>query len=123
VLVFPSVREFGGAVVVEALAAGAVPIVADFGGPGDNVRPDVGFKVTLSTESDVISQIESALTRLANDRGLLERLRQGGMSYARESFTWDAKAQALTTIMRWALRCGPKPNLPPPKMLQLERAS
>jgi len=122
VLVFPSLHEFGGAVVVEALAAGAVPVVADFGGPGDNVHPNVGFKVTLSNESDVVSEIEGILERLAHDKDLLERLREQGMSYARESFAWDAKAQSITAIIHWALRRGPKPNLPPPKMLHLKTA-
>jgi glycosyltransferase involved in cell wall biosynthesis len=117
------VHEFGGAVVVEALAAGAVPVVADFGGPGDNVHPNVGFKVALSTESDVVSEIEGILERLAHNRDLLERLREQGMSYARESFTWDAKAQSITAIIRWVLRRGPKPNLPPPKMLHVKSAS
>jgi glycosyltransferase involved in cell wall biosynthesis len=120
VLVFPSVHEFGGAVVVEALAAGAVPVVADFGGPGDNVHPDVGFKVPLSTESDVVSQIENILRRLAHDRGLLEGLRQRGMSYARERLTWDAKAESVTRILNWAVKRGPKPDLPSPKMLHLK---
>ena len=68
VLVFPSVREFGGAVVFEALAAGAVPIVADFGGPGDIVYPEVGYKVSLSNENDVVAQMERILAELANDR-------------------------------------------------------
>jgi glycosyltransferase involved in cell wall biosynthesis len=117
VFVFPSVREFGGAVVVEALAAGAIPVVADFGGPGDNVHPDVGFKVPLRSEDDVVSQIEGVLTRLAHDRGLLESLRRRGMSYARESFSWDAKAQLITRILDWAVGRGPKPDLPPPKSL------
>ena len=117
VLVFPSVHEFGGAVVVEALAAGAVPVVADFGGPGDNVHSEVGFKVPLSTEDDVVSQIEGILTRLAKDRDLLQSLRRRGMSYARESFGWDAKAQLITRVVDWAVGRGPKPDLPPPKPL------
>ncbi len=117
VLVFPSVHEFGGAVVIEALAAGAVPIVADFGGPGDTVHPDVGFKVPLRNESDVVSHIESILTLLAHDRALLESLRERGMSYARENFSWNAKAQVVTRIIGWAAGKGPKPQLPPPTAL------
>jgi glycosyltransferase involved in cell wall biosynthesis len=117
VLVFPSVREFGGGVVFEALAVGAVPIVADFGGPGDIVGPEVGCKVSLTNESDVVSQIEKVLAELVHDRGRLERLREQGMSYARECLSWDAKAQVVTGIVDWAVGRGPKPNLPPPKAL------
>jgi glycosyltransferase involved in cell wall biosynthesis len=117
VLLFPSVREFGGAVVLEALAVGAVPVVADFGGPGDIVNPQVGYKVPLINEDDMVSRMEKILTDLAQNRDCLERLRQQGTSYAREFLTWDGKAQTLTAIMQWVLRQGPKPNLPPPKVL------
>jgi glycosyltransferase involved in cell wall biosynthesis len=117
IMVYPSVREFGGAVVVEALAAGAVPLVADFGGPGDTVRPDVGFKVSLTNESEVVSQMEAFLVELARDRNLLDRLREQGMTYARESLTWDAKAQAVTRVLNWVLQRGPKPDFPPPKVV------
>jgi glycosyltransferase involved in cell wall biosynthesis len=117
VLVFPSVREFGGGVVFEALAVGAVPLVADFGGPGDTIHPEVGCKVSLTNESDVVSQIERILADLSHDRSLLDRLRQQGMSYAREYLTWDAKAQIVTRIMHWVVERGPKPDLPPPKAL------
>ena len=117
VLVFPSVREFGGGVVFEALAVGAVPLVADFGGPGDIVHPEIGHKVRLTNEGDVVAQIESFLSDLMNDRNLLERLRKQGMVYARQHLTWDAKAQDTTHVLLWAMRQGPKPNLVPPKML------
>jgi len=123
VLVFPSVREFGGAVVFEALAAGAVPIVADFGGPGDIVYPEVGYKVSLTNENDVVAQMERILAELANDRDLLERLRQQGVKYAQEHLSWDAKARTVTRILQWATRQGPKPDLPPPKMLHLKSVS
>jgi glycosyltransferase involved in cell wall biosynthesis len=117
VLVFPSVREFGGGVVFEALAAGVVPLVADFGGPGDTVNSEIGFKVALTNESDMVSQMEEVLEKLVNDRVLLYRLRMQGLSYARERLTWDAKAQIVTRILNWAIGKGPKPDLPPPKDL------
>jgi glycosyltransferase involved in cell wall biosynthesis len=117
VMVFPSVRDFGGGVVFEALAVGAVPIVADFGGPGDTVHSEVGYKVPLTTESEVVAQMEKILTELAHNRAQLERLRRQGMAYARERLTWDAKAQATTRVLDWVVRQGPKPDLPPPKAL------
>ena len=54
VFVFPSLRDNGAGVVFEALGCGAVPVVADFGGPGDIVHPDVGYKVPLTNENDMV---------------------------------------------------------------------
>jgi glycosyltransferase involved in cell wall biosynthesis len=122
VMVFPSVRDNGAGVVFEALAAGAVPVVADFGGPGDIVHPEVGYKVALTNESDMVSQMEQALAEIIRDRNLLGRLRQQGMSYVRERLTWDAKAESVTRVLNWAVRRGLKPDLPPPKMLHLDHA-
>jgi glycosyltransferase involved in cell wall biosynthesis len=115
--VFPSIRDNGAGVVFEALATGAVPVVADFGGPGDIVYRDVGYKVPLTNESEIVAQIEKILTDLAQDRELLNRLRQQGMAYAREQLTWDAKAQRTTQVLSWVVRRGPKPALSPPKVL------
>jgi glycosyltransferase involved in cell wall biosynthesis len=123
VMVFPSLRDNGAGVVFEALASGAVPVVADFGGPGDIVHPEVGYKVPLTNESNVVSEIEKILANLASNRDLLSRLRRQGMSYAQERLTWDAKAQSTTQVLNWAVGRGPKPNLPPPKTLHVERAS
>jgi glycosyltransferase involved in cell wall biosynthesis len=117
VMVFPSVRDFGANVVFEALATGAVPVVADFGGPGDIVHPEVGFKVPLTNESDFVAQMEKVLTELAQNPDRLKRLRRQGMAYAREHLTWDAKAQDTTKVLQWVVRRGPKPDFLPPKML------
>jgi len=123
VMVFPSVRENGAGVVFEALASGAVPVVADFGGPGDIVVPEVGYKVPLTNESDFVSQMENILKELASNRDLLNRLRQQGVSYARERLTWDAKARSTTQVLNWVVGRGSKPDLPPPKKLHLQSAA
>jgi glycosyltransferase involved in cell wall biosynthesis len=117
VFVFPSLRDNGAGVVFEALGTGAVPVVADFGGPGDIVHPEVGYKVALTTESDIVAQMEKILTELARDRDRLEQLRRQGMAYVRDSLTWDAKAQAVTRVLYWVVHRGPKPDLQPPKRL------
>jgi glycosyltransferase involved in cell wall biosynthesis len=122
VLVFPSLRDNGAGVVFEALGTGAVPVVADFGGPGDIVHPGVGYKVALTNENDIVAQMERILMELVHDRDRLERLRRQGMAYVRECLTWDAKAKATTRVLQWAVRRGPKPDLPPPKLLDLKRA-
>jgi glycosyltransferase involved in cell wall biosynthesis len=122
VMLFPSIRDNGAGVVFEALGSGAVPVVADFGGPGDIVNAEVGYNVPLTNENEMVSEIEKILANLASNRDHLDCLRERGMSYARECLTWDAKAQKTTQVLNWAVRRGPKPSLPPPKMLHLERA-
>jgi len=123
ILVFPSVRDFGGGIVFEALALGAVPLVVDFGGPGDIVIPKVGYKVALTNESDVVIQMDKILTELAGNRTLLEQRRQEGICYARECLTWNAKALRTTEVLNWVVRKGPKPDFPPPKMLAVPARS
>jgi len=115
VLVFPSLREFGGGVVFEALALGVVPVVADFGGPGDIVTPEVGYKIPLLNEEDLILKLESVLKHLADDHNQLETLKQKGRVYARECLTWDEKARAVSEILYWVVGDGPKPSREPPK--------
>jgi glycosyltransferase involved in cell wall biosynthesis len=120
VVVLPAIREGGGGVVFEALASGTVPLILDHGGPGDIVHPEVGYKVAPSNEDEVVLQMVTILGDLAANRDLLNRLRQRGMSYARECLTWDAKAQATTQVLNWAMRQGPKPDLPWSKMARVK---
>jgi glycosyltransferase involved in cell wall biosynthesis len=118
VLVFPSLRDNGAGIVFEALATGAVPVVADFGGPGDIVHSDVGYKVALTNENDIVEQIERVLNEVANNRERLLQLRRNGMSYVRDCLTWDAKARTVTRVLNWAVQRDAKPDLPAPKRLK-----
>jgi glycosyltransferase involved in cell wall biosynthesis len=118
ILLFPSIREFGGGVVFEALAHGVVPVVVDYGGPGDIVHTRVGYKVALTNEQDMIGQIDAILKGLEKDRGLLFQMQEEGMHYAKEGLSWDGKAKIMSEILCWAVGQGSKPNLPPPKILK-----
>ena len=123
VVVLPAIREGGGGVVFEALASGAVPLILDWGGPGDIVHPEVGYKVPPSNEEEVILQMERILSDLVANRDLVYRLRQQGLSYARECLTWDAKAQATTQVLNWVMGRGPRPDLPWSKMARVKCAT
>ena len=120
VVVLPAIREGGGGVVFEALASGAVPVILDWGGPGDIVHPEVGFKVPPSDEDSVVAEMGKILNLLSADRKLLDQLRQSGMTYARECLTWDAKALSTTQVLNWAVDGGPKPDLPWSKMARVK---
>lgn len=115
VLVFPSIREFGGGVVFESLALGVVPVVADYGGPGDIVTAKVGYKVALTNEQDMIAQMEKILVSLSRDRSLLASLQERCCQYAHDNLSWEGKAATVTKILQWSVGDGPKPVLPPPK--------
>ena len=120
VVVLPAIREGGGGVVFEALSCGTVPVILDWGGPGDIVHADVGYKVPPSNEEEVVTKMGQILTQLASDRELLDGLRERGMIYARECLTWDAKALSTTQVLNWAVQGGQKPNLPWSEMARVK---
>lgn len=114
VLVFPSIREFGGGVVFEALACGAVPVVSDYGGPGDIVGPSIGFRIPQESEEKSLAAFAAVLERLDRDRAELRRLSANGQRFAAETLGWNGKARSMTRIFQWCLGTAPRPDFSPP---------
>ena len=114
VFAFPSVREFGGGVVLEAMAVGAVPMVIDYAGPAELVTPATGYLVPLGTRQEVISRFRALLTDLAADRSPLAAKSRATVRRTREQFTWDAKASQSVAVYRWLVGQGEKPEFPMP---------
>jgi glycosyltransferase involved in cell wall biosynthesis len=98
--VFPSLREFGGGVVLEAMAMGLPPIVVDYGGPGELVTPDCGVLVPLVSREKLIPALASAMETVATDPALRHCLGQSARKRVLEEFTWDVKARKLVDIYR-----------------------
>lgn len=115
VLVLPSVREFGGGVVVEGLAAGAVPIVLDHGGPPELVSPATGVVVKLGTRAEIVIGLREALRTFDGDRERLAACSARGRARVRTHFTWEAKARRIIEIYRFLLDPSqPRPAFPMP---------
>ncbi|HEV3027684.1 MAG TPA: glycosyltransferase family 4 protein, partial [Planctomycetota bacterium] len=111
VMAFPSIREFGGAVALEAMASGAVPIVMNYGGPGELVTASTGYLLEMGNRSGIVDQLRSVLGKLAVDPGQLVPRRRAGIRRVRARFTWLAKAAQVLEVYRWVLgRRADKPD-------------
>ena len=99
---FPSVREFGGAVVLEAMAAGLPCIVVNHGGISEYVTGETGIKIDPVSKEFIIRGLIEGVQRLMSDAQLHRRLSQNAILRAGE-FEWNRKARQLMTIYREAL--------------------
>jgi glycosyltransferase involved in cell wall biosynthesis len=107
---FPSVREFGGAVALEAMAVGLVPIVMDYGGPGELVTPKTGFLLPMGTRPQIVERLRSLLTHLCDHPEEIDARSGAALRRAHEQFTWPAKARQIVQVYDWVL--GRRANRP-----------
>lgn len=94
---FPSIREFGGAVVLEAMAAGLPCIVTDYGGIAEYVTDDSGFRIAPHSREDIVRKMARHIEDLARSADLRNRMSAAAVSRARE-FEWSRKAQRIVEI-------------------------
>ncbi len=111
---FPSVREFGGAVVLEAMAVGLVPVVVGYGGPAELVDDATGFRVPIGDRASIVAGVRETLTHLADHPDALAPMAQAARHRVAERFTWDAKAADVESVYRFVTGAGPRPTLEPP---------
>ena len=111
VLAFPSIRELGAGVVVEAMATGLPCIVVDYGGPGGLINSANGIKVPLGNKQHLVQQFAAEMEKLANDRQ--RRLDLGRQAHldALRMYAWTAKGKKTVEVYKWALgRRAEKPD-------------
>lgn len=110
VFAFPSVREFGGAVVLEAMALGLLPVVVNYAGPGELVSDATGFRVPLGPRSSIVARYREILSTLADRPAWSMVLRERAQARVRRWFTWDVKARQVAEVYRWVLGDRDKPD-------------
>jgi len=103
IMPFPSVHEFGGAVVLEAMAKGVVPIVVDYGGPGELISPATGFGLALGTREQIVAALRQTLEHLVEEPAQLAAMSTAAVARAHARFAWPAKARQTLEVYRWVL--------------------
>ena len=98
VFLFPSLRDGGGAVVVEAMAAGKPVVCMDLAGPGLHVTESCGIKITPQTPAQTAQGIADALERLYQDRELLARMGKAARRRVEEAYVLDKLGDRLLGI-------------------------
>jgi glycosyltransferase involved in cell wall biosynthesis len=104
VFAFPSIREFGGGVVLEAMALGLVPLIVDYAGPGELVTADIGRKVPLGDRTAIMAGFRAELERMAADPAQLIPLAETARARVQAAYTWPRKAAQVAQIYDWVLR-------------------
>ncbi len=117
---FPSIREFGGAVAIEAMAVGTPPMVVAYGGLAETVTEDEGFPIPIGSRSDLVQRFRSRLEEILDDPGIIDRKGQAGRCRVDAHFTWDAKASQVMDVYAWTLNRTPTSRTPVPTAPEVE---
>jgi glycosyltransferase involved in cell wall biosynthesis len=115
VLCFPSIREFGGGVALEAMAVGVVPVVPRYGGLGELVTDETGFLIEMGDRKTMIARLRQTLEQLVETPSLIDAKSDVAFRRAHEQFTWSAKAQQTLKVYDWVTGQNPqRPEMLPP---------
>ncbi|HUX10882.1 MAG TPA: glycosyltransferase, partial [Terriglobia bacterium] len=101
--VFPSLRDGGGLVVVEAMSAGKPVVCFNLAGPGLHVTDECGIRVAAHSPEQAIEDLASAFQRLCSSDGLRLAMGQASRKRAEDVYDWDRVAERIRDIYRDAL--------------------
>lgn len=103
VFAFPSIREFGGGVVVEAMGVGLAPVIANYAGPSELVTDATGFRVPMGPRPTLIAGFRRVLEDLADHPERAREIGERARARVYRHFTWEAKARQVVEVYRWVL--------------------
>ena len=99
-LLFPSLHDSSGNVVLEAMSFGLPVVCLDLGGPGTIADKSCGLIVSTSSrgEEDVADGLQKAIIRLIEQPGLCADLSQGAEKRS-STMTWSAQVAATMNLI------------------------
>lgn len=98
VFIFPSIRELGAGVIVEAMACGSIPLVVDYGAPADLVSNDSGFKIQMGTREQLIDRFTKTMEYIVRNKGNVFPHKNESARKEAQQYTWENKAKNIVKI-------------------------
>lgn len=103
VLVFTSLRDASGSVVMESLSQGLPVICFDHQGVGDIVTAQCGIKVPVTNPTEVVQHLGDAIISLERNREKLDELAVAALERARD-YLWTRKVEQTAEIYQQVLK-------------------
>jgi glycosyltransferase involved in cell wall biosynthesis len=107
VLLFTSLKEGTPHVVFEAMSFGLPVVCHSICGFGEVVNESCGIKIPVVNPTTSIKGFSSALIRLSNEEGLLEKLSKGALNRI-GAFTYEKKAKMVLRLYKRTIEKGKK---------------
>jgi len=98
VFLFCSLRDGGGAVVVEAMAKGKPVVCFDFAGPGFHIDEKCGIKIKPENPKQAINDISKALEKLYSNKEYRISLGINARKKAETEYDWNKLGDRLNEI-------------------------
>ncbi len=108
--VFPSIRELGAGVVIEAMAAGITCLVTNYGAPGDLAAGGRGVRIDLQPLDGLVRDYRAAMEACLDHPQDHAAMAHKAEDYANRLYTWEAKATSTMKIYDAVLSGGDLKN-------------
>jgi len=102
-LLLNSLRECGGAVVLEAMSMGRPVIASDWGGPADYIDASCGILVAPSPRQSFADRLAQAILDLAESPEKRQTMGEAGIQKIKSQFDWQKKVDRILDIYDEAL--------------------
>jgi glycosyltransferase involved in cell wall biosynthesis len=86
------------------MAKGLVPMVVDYGGPGELVTDETGYRIPLGTRADIVAAMRQRLQAVCANPAPLDVLSANARDRIMTLFTWQAKAAQVNEVYSWVKR-------------------
>ena len=104
IFILPSIRECGGAVVLEAMARGLPVIATSWGGPKDYITEETGFLVEPKSRQYMIDEFSRIIDALSEHPDRRYQIGLAAINRINDQFLWDKKIENILKIYKNAIQ-------------------